>query len=54
VSGNAPLSTTLRAGVQDPSGTQIQAANYTWWVDLSGQKVVIGRGPSINYSFRNE
>jgi PKD repeat protein len=54
VSGNAPLTSTLRAKVQDPSGTQIKTGNYTWWVDNAGDKVVIWRGPSINYSFRNE
>jgi hypothetical protein len=54
ISGNAPLNSTIRAKVQDPSGTQIQSGNYTWWVDNAGDKIVIGRGPSINYSFREE
>jgi hypothetical protein len=54
LSGNAPLTSTLRAKVQDPSGTQIQSGNYTWWIDYAGEKIVIGRGPSINYSFRSE
>ncbi len=54
ISGNAPLVTTLRAKVQDPTGSKILDGNYTWWIDNAGQKVVIGRGPSINYSFRNE
>ena len=54
ISGNAPLTSTLRAKLQDPSGTQIKAGNYTWWIDNAGEKVVIGRGPSINYSFRQE
>lgn len=54
ISGNAPLTSTLRAKVQDPSGTQIKNSNYTWWVDNAGDKVVIGRGTSINYSFREE
>lgn len=53
-SGNAPLSTTLRAKVEDPSGTQISNWNYTWFIDNAGEKIVIGRGPSINYTFRNE
>jgi len=52
--GNAPLVTTLRWRVQDPTGTQILSGNYTWWIDKSGQRVVIGRGPSINYSFKEE
>ena len=53
-SGNAPLTVTFRGGVTDPSGTQILPSNYTWWVDSAGKKVVIGRGPSINYTFRDE
>ncbi len=53
-SGNAPLTVTFRAGVQDPSGTQILPGNYTWWVDSAGKKVVIGRGPSINFTFKEE
>jgi PKD repeat protein len=53
-SGNAPLTSTLRARVQDPSGTQIKTGNYTWWVDNAGDKIIIWRGPSINYSFREE
>lgn len=52
--GNAPLNVTLRSKVQDPSGTQIRSGNYTWWIDNGGQKQVIGRGPSINYTFHNE
>lgn len=54
LSGNAPLSSTLRAQVQDPSGTQILTWNYTWWVDNGGSKLVIGRGPTINYTFKNQ
>lgn len=54
ISGNAPLVTTLRAKVQDPTGTKVLNGNYTWWIDVAGEKQVIGRGPSINYSFREE
>jgi len=54
LSGNAPLSSTLRAQVQDPSGTQILTGNYTWWIDNGGSKLVIGRGPTINYTFKNQ
>jgi hypothetical protein len=32
-SGNAPMTVTLRGRVQDPTGTQIPNANYTWWID---------------------
>lgn len=54
LSGNAPLTSTLRARVQDPTGTKVLSGNYTWWIDVSGERRVIGRGPSINYSFREE
>lgn len=54
LSGNAPLVTTLRARVQDPTGTNILDGNYTWWIDVWGERQVIGRGTSINYSFRDE
>ncbi len=53
-SGNAPLTVTLRWAVQDPTGTQILPGNYTWWVDSAGKKVVIWRGPSINFTFKEE
>lgn len=54
LSGNAPLTSTFRAKVEDPSGTQIASGNYTWWIDSNGKKVVIGRGISLNYSFKEE
>jgi len=54
LSGNAPLNSTLRARVEDPSGTQILSGNHTWWIDVAGKRVVIGRGPSINYTFKEE
>ena len=53
-SGNAPLTVTFRGGVQDPSGTQILPGNYTWWVDSAWKKVIIGRWPSINFTFKEE
>lgn len=54
LSGNAPITTTFRAKVQDPSGTQILSGNYTWWIDREGTKVIIGRGSSLNYTFKEE
>ena len=53
-SGNAPLTVTFRGWVQDPTGTQILTWNYTWWVDSGWRKVIIGRGASVNYTFREE
>ena len=52
--GNAPLNTTFRAQVTDPSGTKIPTYNYTWWVDIGGKRNVIGRGVNLNYTFREE
>ncbi len=54
ISGNAPLTVTLRSNVQDPSGTQIKSGSYTWWVDNGGTQQIIGRGPSMNYTFQEE
>lgn len=54
IEGNAPLSVTFRGKVQDPTGTQIKSGNYTWWIDDAGERVIIGRGTSLNYTFRNE
>jgi len=31
--GNAPLNSTFRAQIRDPSGTKLEDYNYTWWVD---------------------
>lgn len=53
-SGNAPMNVTLRGAVSDPTGTQIPSYNYTWWMDVWGKQVVIGRGISINYTFKEE
>jgi len=53
-SGNAPLTVTLRAKALDPTGTQIKSWNYTWWVDDGGERVILGRGTSLNYTFRDE
>jgi len=53
-SGNAPLTVTLRAKTLDPTGTQIKSWNYTWWVDDGGERVILGRGTSLNYTFREE
>ncbi len=54
ISWNAPLTVTLRWKVYDPTGTKILSGNYTWWIDNGWQRLVIGRGPSINYTFREE
>lgn len=53
-SGNAPLTTTFRASVEDPTGTLILSGNYTWWRDEGGRRIIIGRGPSLNYTFQDE
>lgn len=53
-SWNAPLTVTLRAKVTDPTGTQIPGYNYIWWIDNAGQRQVIGRQVSLNYTFREE
>jgi PKD repeat protein len=52
--GNAPLNVTLRADITDPTGAVIPSHNYTWWFDVGGERVVIGRGLSLNYTFREE
>ena len=54
VEGNAPLTSTFRVNAQDPTGTQINSANIRWWMNIWGEEVVIGRGVSINHTFRNE
>lgn len=51
---NAPLNVTLRGAVTDPTGTQIPKYNYTWWIDDGGKRIVIGRGLSLNYTFKEE
>jgi PKD repeat protein len=55
-SGNAPLTVSLRADdVRDPSGVVIPSRNYVWWIKNSGgSRNVIGTGPSIAYTFREE
>ncbi|MGE4444514.1 MAG: PKD domain-containing protein, partial [Candidatus Altimarinota bacterium] len=54
ITGNAPLTVTFRGRVTDPSGTVIPASNYVWWFDNGGIKKVVGRGQSINYTFKEE
>ncbi len=51
---NAPFNVTLRASVNDPTGTTIPKYNYVWWMDLGSRKVNIWTGPSINYTFKEE
>lgn len=53
-SGNAPLTVTFRGKVTDPSGTVIPSSSYIWWFDNGWIKKVVGRGQSINYTFRDE
>ncbi len=51
---NAPLTTTLRARVSDPTGTTIPSSNYIWWMSEWGRKVIIGRGTSVNFTFQED
>ena len=51
---NAPLNTSLRAQVSDPSGSRLDTYNYTWWIDRAGKRTIIWNGPSLNYTFSNE
>ncbi|MDD2565313.1 MAG: PKD domain-containing protein [Candidatus Gracilibacteria bacterium] len=55
-SGSAPLTTTLRAeNVFDPSGVILPQSNYVWWIKQSdGSRKVLGNGPAITYTFREE
>ncbi|MFB0964650.1 MAG: PKD domain-containing protein, partial [Patescibacteria group bacterium] len=54
-SGNAPLTVSLRADeVRDPSGVVIPSRNYVWWIKTPAGRTVIGTGPSIAYTFREE
>jgi PKD repeat protein len=54
--GNAPVTVSLRATeARDPSGAVIPNENYVWWIrGANNVKQVIGKGPSIPYTFRNE
>jgi len=51
---NAPLNTTLRAEIEDPSGTQISRNAYIWWMNVNGKRKIIGTKPSMNYTFIEE
>lgn len=54
-SGNAPLTVSLRADeVRDPSGVLIPSRNFVWWIKNPSGRTVIGTGPSISYTFREE
>lgn len=53
-SWNAPLNTTLRAKVIDPSWTVIPDENYVWWIDSDWKKNIIWKWASVNYTFLNE
>lgn len=54
--GNAPLSVTFRAEeAKDPSGVTVPKENYIWWMRAnSGQRTVLGSGPTVNYTFKEE
>lgn len=52
--GNAPLTTTLRANVVDPTGTKNSDFNYVWWVDRGWEKEILWRKTFINYTFTSE
>ncbi len=54
VVGNAPLVTTLRARVSDPSGSKITSSTYTWWMDVAGKRKIIGKKASLSYTFTTE
>ncbi len=54
ISWNAPLTTTFRARVTDPSGTIIPSTNYIWWFDNGWIKKVVWRWLSVNYTFKEE
>lgn len=55
-SGNAPLTTTLRAqNIVDPSGVTTPRGNYIWWIRAAGGgRTIIGTGPSLAYTFQEE
>ncbi len=51
---NAPLTSTFRWKVTDPSWTIIPSSNYIWWVDAAWTKKIIWKWLSINYTFKEE
>lgn len=53
-SWNAPLTVSLRWRVSDPSGTEIPAYNYIWWVDRWWKRVILWRKQSLSYTFTEE
>ncbi len=53
-SWNAPLNTTLRARITNPSWTKIPSYNYVWWIDEAWKRKIVGRGVSINYTLNEE
>ena len=54
--GNAPFTVTLKATeARDSSGVPIPDANYVWWIRGTGNsRQILGKGPSIGYTFRTE
>ncbi|MDR0771569.1 MAG: hypothetical protein LBF15_00415 [Candidatus Peribacteria bacterium] len=48
------MTVTFRADVVDPSGTTLQNYNYTWFMNVNGQRVVLANRISFNYTFREE
>jgi Type IV secretion system pilin len=54
-SGDAPLSVTLEGkNIIDSSGTTIPETNFTWWLRTPTGPMVLGRGKTINYTFKDE
>ncbi len=53
-SWNAPLTTTLRWNVKDPTWTNLEDYNYTWWINNWWERVILWNRPSINYTFTEE
>jgi PKD repeat protein len=53
--GSAPLNVTFDArSSEDPSNDTIPSDNFYWYyTDTDGDEQTIGRGPVINYTFRD-
>lgn len=53
-SWNAPFTTTLRWNVKDPTWTNLEDYNYTWWINNWWERQILWNRPSINYTFTEE
>jgi len=51
---NAPLTVTLRWNVSDPTGTQIQSYNYTWWIYENWAKKILWDNITQTHTFNEE